>query len=97
MYVNRIGWALSQLTRVGALSRPSRGKYLINDGGRQVLQKFPEGITEKQLDALGADPNSVILQYVPSTGAKHATAAPWRMVGIISVARSTWLLKSDRR
>lgn len=76
MYVNRIGWALSQLTRVGALSSPSRGKYLINDGGRQVLQKFPEGITEKQLDALGADPNTLILQYVPSTGAKHATATP---------------------
>ena len=70
MYANRIGWALSQLTRVGALSRPTRGNYQITAAGRQVLDKFPDGITQNQLDALGEDPNSPILPYVPSTRPK---------------------------
>ena len=67
MYANRIGWALSQLTRVGALSRPSRGQYQITEAGRQVFGRFPDGITEKQLDALGRDESSGIRPYVPST------------------------------
>lgn len=66
-YVNRIGWALSQLTRVGALSRPSRGNYELTEAGRQVLAQFPQGVTENQLDALGKDPNSAIQPYVPSS------------------------------
>ena len=44
MYANRIGWALSQLTRVGALSRPSRGQYQITEAGRQVFGRFPEAL-----------------------------------------------------
>ena len=43
MYANRIGWALSQLTRVGALTRPSRGLYQLTEAGRQVLAQFPGG------------------------------------------------------
>ena len=66
MYANRIGWALSQLTRVGALSRPSRGLYQLTEAGRQVLAQFPGGITESELDALGQDPTSPIRPYVPS-------------------------------
>lgn len=71
MYANRIGWALSQLSRVGALAKPSRGNYLISDAGRQVLTQFPLGITENQLDALGKDPKSAIKPYVPSTRVKE--------------------------
>ena len=66
MYANRIGWALSQLTRVGALTRPSRGLYQLTEAGRQVLAQFPGGITESELDALGQDPTSPIRPYVPS-------------------------------
>ena len=66
MYANRIGWALSQLTRVGALSRPSRGLYQLTEAGRQVLAQFPDGITERELDALGQDPTSSIRPYVAS-------------------------------
>lgn len=74
MYANRISWALSQLTRVGALARPSRGNYQITAAGRQVLTEFPDSITENQLDALGEDPNSAIQPYVPST--RPASADP---------------------
>lgn len=63
-YHNRIGWALSFLAKVGALVRPSRGKYAITDAGRQVLELFPQGVTERQLRALGADPTSPIRVYV---------------------------------
>lgn len=74
MYANRTGWALSQLARVGALARPSRGVYQITDAGRQVLAQFPQGITEKQLDELGEDPNSGIQPYVPSTTSRPSLA-----------------------
>ena len=73
MYANRVGWALSQLARVGALARPSRGNYVITEAGRQVLARFPNGITESQLDALGEDPDSAIQPYVPSTRARSVT------------------------
>ncbi|WP_082819280.1 winged helix-turn-helix domain-containing protein [Brevibacterium linens] len=33
-YMNWIGWGMSFLTRTNALSRPSRGSYVITDGGR---------------------------------------------------------------
>lgn len=66
-FANRIGWALSQLARVGALAKPSRGHYRITDAGREVLAGFPEGVTEKQLDTLGEDPTSSIQPYVAST------------------------------
>ncbi|MFZ2165374.1 MAG: restriction endonuclease [Propionibacteriaceae bacterium] len=71
-YSNRIGWALSQLFRVGALTKPSRGNYQITEAGRQVLAQFPNGITENELDRLGEDPNSPIRPYVPSDRARQA-------------------------
>lgn len=64
MYANRIGWALSQLARVGALTRPSRGNYRLTEAGRMVLTQFPQSITENQLDALGEDPKWAITPYV---------------------------------
>lgn len=66
MYANRIGWALSFLARVGALSRPSRGNYRLTGAGRQVLARFPDAVTERDITALGYDPNSGIQPYVPS-------------------------------
>ncbi|HAM43684.1 MAG TPA: restriction endonuclease [Propionibacteriaceae bacterium] len=75
MYANRVGWALSQLTRVGALARPSRGNYQITDAGRQVLAQFPDDITENQLNALGEDPHSAIHPYVPSNRPQLAAPA----------------------
>lgn len=49
---NRIGWATSYLTRVGALERPVRGKYVITDFGRRFLTEHPNGITESDLRAV---------------------------------------------
>lgn len=48
-YRNRIGWAMSYLTRVGALDRPTRGNYSITNVGRQLLAQHPDGITESDL------------------------------------------------
>lgn len=42
-YENRIGWALSFLTNIGAITRPSRGHYSITDAGRFVLKSFRRG------------------------------------------------------
>jgi len=46
---NRIGWATSYLTRVGAIERPQRGHYTITEGGLELLAKHPVGITELDL------------------------------------------------
>ncbi len=43
---NRTGWAQSYLFKVGAVSRPARGKYAITDLGRQLLAAFPDGFGE---------------------------------------------------
>lgn len=42
MYANRVGWAISHLSRAGALSRPERGRYVISDLGRTVLTTRPD-------------------------------------------------------
>ncbi len=57
-YRNRGNWALSYLSRVGAVERPSRGHYRITDVGRKLLAAHPQGITEKHLRALSGDPNA---------------------------------------
>lgn len=49
---NRIGWAASYLTRVGALRRPARGQYVITDVGHDLLTAHADGITESDLRAL---------------------------------------------
>lgn len=67
LHMNRMGWGLSFLANVGALSRPSRGLYSITDAGRQLIDLFPEGITERQVKALGGDPDSPIRQYEATT------------------------------
>lgn len=63
MFENRIGWAVSFLTNVGALERPRRGHYQITDAGQQVLQLFPNGARERDLKTLGNDPSSPIRPY----------------------------------
>lgn len=48
---NRIGWAVSYLTRVDALGRPSRGHYRIAQLGRKLLAEHPAGLTEAHIRA----------------------------------------------
>lgn len=71
-YQNRIGWGVSFLTNVGALERPKRGHYRITDAGRQLIQLFPNGVKERDINVLGEDPNSPIRVY-QSTGPRTRT------------------------
>ena len=73
-YENRIGWGLSFLTNVGALTRPSRGHYTITDAGRFLLDRFPQGVLERDINALGEDPLSPIRPYVATVTRKPETA-----------------------
>src|SRR5690606_5474440 len=41
MYANRVGWAISHLTKAGALQRPERGRYVISEPGRALLSDHP--------------------------------------------------------
>lgn len=78
-YKNRIGWGVSFLTNVGALTRPKRGHYQITDAGKQLIKLFPNGAKERDIKALGADPGSPIREYVATTKRKmseSATTAP---------------------
>src|SRR4051794_324050 len=69
-FENRIGWGLSFLTNVGALTRPSRGNYTITDAGRYLLERFPDGLVERDINALGEDPSSPIRPYVATVNKK---------------------------
>lgn len=51
-WANRGNWALSYLTRAGAIERTSRGHYRIADIGRQLLDDHPDGISERDLRTL---------------------------------------------
>lgn len=64
MVANRIGWAVSYLTRVDALERPQRAHYRITLIGRQLLSDKPQGVTEADLRKL-AKPDD--RWWVPST------------------------------
>lgn len=64
LYANRIGWGLSLLTKTGALDRPVKGSYVITDGGHKLLADFPEGVTNKRVQELGADPSYPLRPYV---------------------------------
>lgn len=46
---NRIGWAISYLTRVGALDRVAKATYQITPLGRELLGKYPQAITAAML------------------------------------------------
>lgn len=42
-YAQRVGWALSHLSKAGWVDRPTRAYYAINDAGRAALQQNPDG------------------------------------------------------
>ena len=72
---NRGNWALSYLARAGAVERPSRGRYVITEVGRGLLEAHPNGMTEKDLRSVpGYD--SPRLAQKPAADAAPATPAP---------------------
>lgn len=64
---NRIGWAISHLTSVDAIERPSRGQYRITPVGADLLKHYPGGITERILRTM-AKPGD------PFWSGKHSNA-----------------------
>jgi restriction system protein len=75
-YLNRIGWAVSFLTNVGALERPKRGHYRITAAGKQLIDRFPNGVRERDLKALGEDPASPIRVYQSTSSHVAAQETP---------------------
>jgi len=71
-YENRVGWGVSFLTNVGALTRPKRGHYAITDAGRKLLTAFPNGVRESDIRILGKDPQSTIRVYQKSERSTNA-------------------------
>ncbi|WP_258368877.1 restriction endonuclease [Curtobacterium sp. MCBD17_030] len=47
-YEQRLGWALSHLAKASWIDRPSRGHYMITDGGRDALVQYPDGFDYAQ-------------------------------------------------
>lgn len=72
---NRIGWAASYLTRVGALHRPRRGHYTITDLGRQLLVGHPDGLTEADIRPLAKPGDEWWIQKGPTAAAETTNRA----------------------
>jgi len=70
---NRIGWATHFLYRVGALDRPSRGQYAIIEFGREILQQYPNGITENQLKTYAKPDDHWWVQQAPADAEESAS------------------------
>lgn len=51
-YENRIGWAVTYLVKAKAVWRPRRGQQSITDVGSELLAKYPDGLTERDLRTL---------------------------------------------
>ncbi len=51
MYANRVGWAISHLTKAGALLRPERGRYVIGEQGHILLTERP-AVTRADVEAV---------------------------------------------
>jgi len=41
---NRVGWAITYLTKAGALEKPSRGRFCITERGLRLIAQHPDGI-----------------------------------------------------
>jgi restriction system protein len=67
---NRIGWALSDLARAEAITRPRRGQYVLTDSGRSLLAANSDGLTEKHLRQIPA-----YQAYVPPVRTQPGGAA----------------------
>jgi hypothetical protein len=63
---NRIGWAVSYLTRVGAIERPPRARYQTTPVGADLLASHPGGITANILKTM-ANPGDEWWLAKPST------------------------------
>ena len=44
LFTNRVAWAITHMTQAGLLARPERGRYLLTERGRKVLQDYPDRV-----------------------------------------------------
>jgi restriction system protein len=44
LFTNRVAWALSHMAQAGLLNRPERGRYLLSERGKKVLQEHPDRV-----------------------------------------------------
>ena len=44
LFTNRVAWAITHMSQAGLLVRPERGRYLLSDRGRKVLQEHPDRV-----------------------------------------------------
>ena len=44
LFTNRVAWAVTHMTQAGLLTRPERGRYLLTERGRKVLQDHPDRV-----------------------------------------------------
>ena len=44
LFTNRVAWAVTHMTQAGLLTRPERGRYLLTERGRKVLQNHPDRV-----------------------------------------------------
>ena len=44
LYTNRVAWAITHMTQAGLLNRPERGRYLLSQRGKKVLQEHPDRV-----------------------------------------------------
>jgi restriction system protein len=44
LFTNRVAWAITHMSQAGLLNRPERGRYLLSERGRKVLQEHPDRV-----------------------------------------------------
>lgn len=44
LFTNRVAWAITHMSQAGLLDRPERGRYLLSERGRNVLENHPDRV-----------------------------------------------------
>lgn len=80
---NRVGWAMSDLTTATAIQRPVRATFEITAVGRDLLDRFPQGLNRRDLESIEAYRNhqrarraAEPLSEIEATEVAKATISP---------------------
>jgi 5-methylcytosine-specific restriction enzyme B len=88
---NRVGWALSFLTRAKAVVKVSTGRSQITDFGHQMLVDHPVEITEADLEAVPAFQAYIPKKHVPAGGVVDTEHLPsYWLVGAFFNGEEGW-------
>lgn len=50
VFTNRVAWAVTHLAQAGLVVRPERGRHLLSERGKQVLQEHPDRVDLRVLE-----------------------------------------------